>query len=60
MSTSTSTAPVETARQMYEAFGRGDVQAIPDRVTDDVDWSTDAERSPGHRGGVTVLPGPRP
>ena len=33
---------IETARQMYEAFGRGDVQDILDRVTDDVDWSTDA------------------
>ena len=33
---------IETARQMYEAFGRGDVRAILDRVTDDVDWSTDA------------------
>jgi uncharacterized protein len=33
---------IETARQMYQAFGQGDVQAILDRVTDDVDWSTDA------------------
>jgi ketosteroid isomerase-like protein len=33
---------IETAKQMYEAFGRGDVQAILDRVTGDVDWSTDA------------------
>jgi hypothetical protein len=33
---------IETARQLYEAFGRGDLQAILDRVTDDVDWSTDA------------------
>jgi hypothetical protein len=33
---------IETARQTYEAFGRGDVQAVLDRVTDDVDWSTDA------------------
>ena len=33
---------IDTARQMYQAFGRGDVQAILDRVTDDVDWSTDA------------------
>ena len=33
---------IETARQMYQAFGRGDVQAILDRVTGDVDWSTDA------------------
>jgi ketosteroid isomerase-like protein len=33
---------IQTARQMYQAAGRGDVQAIPDRVTDDVDWSADA------------------
>lgn len=33
---------IDTARQMYQAFGRGDVQAVLDRVTDDVDWSTDA------------------
>ena len=33
---------IETARQMYQAFGRGDVRAILDLVTDDVDWSTDA------------------
>ena len=30
---------IQTAKQMYEAFGRGDVQAILDRVTDDVDCS---------------------
>ena len=33
---------IETARQLYQAFGSGDVQTILDRVTDDVDWSTDA------------------
>jgi len=33
---------IETARRLYEAFGRGDVLAILDRVTDDVDWATDA------------------
>ena len=33
---------LQTARQLYQAFGSGDVQAILDRVTDDVDWSTDA------------------
>ena len=33
---------IETARLVYQAFGSGDVQAILDRVTDDVDWSTDA------------------
>ena len=33
---------IETARQMYDAFGRGEIQAILDRVTGDVDWCTDA------------------
>jgi uncharacterized protein len=33
---------IETARQMYQALGRGDLPAILDRVTGDVDWSTDA------------------
>ena len=32
----------DTARQVYQAFGNGDLQAILDRVTDDVDWCTDA------------------
>jgi ketosteroid isomerase-like protein len=33
---------VETIKTMYGAFGRGDVDAILELVTDDVDWSTDA------------------
>lgn len=33
---------VEFIKAMYEEFGRGDVDAILERVTDDVDWSTDA------------------
>ena len=33
---------IKITRQAYEAFGRGDVQAILDLVTDDIDWSTDA------------------
>lgn len=33
---------LDAIRQMYQAFARGDVEAILDRVTDDVDWSTDA------------------
>ena len=42
-STQTTTAAnIQTARKMYEAFGRGDLQAMLDLVTDDVDWSTDA------------------
>ena len=33
---------IDTAKRMYQAFSRGDLRAILDRVTDDVDWSTDA------------------
>jgi ketosteroid isomerase-like protein len=33
---------IDTTRQMYQAFGRGDVQAMLDLVTEDIDWSTDA------------------
>ena len=33
---------VATVKTMYEAFGRGDVEAILACVTDDVDWATDA------------------
>jgi len=29
---------IKTITQVYEAFGRGDVAAILDAVTDDVDW----------------------
>ena len=33
---------IETARQLYQAFGSGDVQTILDRVTDDVEWAAEA------------------
>lgn len=33
---------VKTIKQVYEAFGRGDVNAILERLTDDVDWASDA------------------
>lgn len=33
---------IETIKAMYEAFGRGDLDAILELVTDDVDWSTNA------------------
>jgi ketosteroid isomerase-like protein len=33
---------VGTIKEMYGAFGRGDVEAILELVTDDVDWATDA------------------
>jgi|HubBroStandDraft_4_1064222.scaffolds.fasta_scaffold1176312_1 ketosteroid isomerase-like protein len=32
---------IKSIQAMYEAFGRGDVGAILDAVTDDVDWATD-------------------
>lgn len=35
----------ETVQQMYDAFLRGDVQAILDRVSDDVEWEYGAAPS---------------
>src|SRR6185369_10068877 len=35
-------ANIKTISQVYEAFGRGDVAAILDAVTDDVDWAAEA------------------
>ena len=32
----------ETVQQIYEAFGRGDVAYILDRLTDDIDWATES------------------
>jgi ketosteroid isomerase-like protein len=32
---------IKTIQAIYEAFGRGDVGAIIDAVTDDVDWASD-------------------
>ena len=40
-----SAANIETIQRVYEAFGRVDVSAILDNVTDDVDWAS--ECSPG-------------
>jgi len=33
---------LDTVREIYDAVGRGDVAAIQDRVTDDVDWAAEA------------------
>ena len=38
-------ANIKTITQVYEAFGRGDVAAIIDTVTDDVDWAAEAASS---------------
>ena len=35
-------ANIKTVLAAYEAFGRGDVGAILDAVTDDVDWAAEA------------------
>ena len=32
---------IKLIQGIYEAFGRGDVQAVLDGVTDDVDWATE-------------------
>ena len=34
-------ANISTIREVYQAFGRGDVAAILEAVTDDVDWATE-------------------
>jgi uncharacterized protein len=41
---------IETVKGIYEAFGRGDVDAILEQCTDDVDWAADAaiEVAPWH------------
>jgi hypothetical protein len=52
---------IETVKTLYEALGRGDVQAILERLTDDVDWATDSAVSSapwyGARHGKAEIPG---
>jgi uncharacterized protein len=38
-------ANIKIIMEIYEAFGRGDVAAILDSVTDDVDWAAEAASS---------------
>jgi hypothetical protein len=33
--------PIETVQAAYEAFGRGDIPALLDQLTDDVEWTFD-------------------
>jgi uncharacterized protein len=35
-------ANIKTIMSVYEAFGRGDVPAMLEAVTDDVDWTAEA------------------
>lgn len=41
---------IQTVQEVYAAFGRGDVAAILERCTDDVDWASDSalEVAPWH------------
>jgi ketosteroid isomerase-like protein len=32
---------IDTVKQMYEAFGRGDIPAILDKLDENVEWDTD-------------------
>jgi uncharacterized protein len=34
---------ITTVQAIYEAFGRGDIDAILEQLTDDVDWASEAE-----------------
>ena len=38
-------ANIKTITEVYQAFGRGDVAAILDTLTDDVDWAAEAGSS---------------
>ena len=38
-------ANIKTIAEVYDAFGRGDVAAILEAVTDDVDWAAEAASS---------------
>jgi len=40
-----STANIATIQRVYEAFGKGDVEAILDMVTDDIDWASESTSS---------------
>lgn len=44
-----------TVQGIYEAFGRGDVPAILDRVADDVAWESWEVEHHGQKGGVPWL-----
>ena len=35
---------IETVQEIYAAFGRGDVETILSKLTDDVDWSTESSQ----------------
>ena len=51
---------VKTVQLVYEAFGRGDVEAILDQLTDDVDWAVEPDgAAPWHglRRGKAEVPG---
>jgi ketosteroid isomerase-like protein len=38
---------VETVKAIYDAFGRGEVDAVLDQLAEDVEWDRDAR---GHAG----------
>jgi uncharacterized protein len=38
-------ANIKTVKGIYDAFGRGDVDAIVDQLTDDVDWAVEPNGS---------------
>jgi ketosteroid isomerase-like protein len=52
--TTASSAHVEAVKSLYEAFGRGDVQAILDLLSEDVSWEPWGD-SFAHRAGVPWL-----
>ena len=37
---------IRKLQELYDAFGRGDINTILSNVTDDVDWGTDSSAAP--------------
>jgi hypothetical protein len=55
MTTTTNNAHVDTVTAMYEAFGRGDVAAILEHLSEDVTWDVTEEPWTPHTAGVPWL-----
>jgi hypothetical protein len=50
--TSSTAAPLATVQSLYAAFGRGDLPALLDLLTDDVQWRFVADRASGYTAAV--------
>ena len=59
MTTAAVTTNAATVAAIYEAYGRGDLPSILDRLADDVSWDADWADHSAQRGAGTPLLQPR-